>query len=301
MKPIEVTSTLFLVPLDQPIEGFSHFISAWLYKGEKTILVDVGPSGTVPELLRMLDLLDVRHIDAILLTHIHIDHAGGIGDVVKRFPGTPVVCHRTAMPHLEDPSRLWEGSLKVLGTTARAYGEIRAVPGDLLVDADQFNDHGIQSIQTPGHAPHHVSYFLASYLFAGEAGGVFVDLSADRAYLRPATPPRFFLETSVKSIDALLKVPHRVLCYGHFGATTKTPFMLEAHKEQLFRWAEIIREEIGRGQAPDISDRCLEKLIAGDERLKDFHRLDSATQKRERFFLLNSIKGFLQYMETGEP
>lgn len=300
MKPIKTAPSLFLLPLDQPINGFRDFTSAWLYNGEKTILVDVGPSGTVPELLQMLDMLNVRHIDAVLLTHIHIDHSGGIGDVAKRFPDTPIVCHPAAIPHLQDPLRLWEGSLKILGDTARAYGEIRSVPGDRIIDAEQFNDYGIQPVQTPGHAVHHISYVLEDhYLFAGEAGGVFISLSGDNTYLRPATPPRFFLETNVKSIDALLGIPHRLLCYGHFGATTQTPYMLEEHKKQIFQWADIIRDEMARSQEPALLDQCLEKLLAGDERLKNFHQLDSAAQEREKFFLLNSIKGFLQYLENG--
>lgn len=192
MNIIEIAPGLSLIPLDQDIPGFGSFIGSWLYKGEKTFLVDVGPAATVPLLIRALESVGVKSLDAILLTHIHIDHAGGIGDLVSRFPDTPVVCHNSGIPHLSDPSRLWKGSVKTLGDVARSYGPIRAVPGALLRDAAQFHDHGIKCFMTPGHAPHHVSYLIGSYLFAGEAGGCYSELPDGTFCLRPATPPRFF-------------------------------------------------------------------------------------------------------------
>jgi len=239
--PIQISPTLFLIPLDQDLPGFISFISAWLYRGEKTFLVDPGPASTIPQLIQALESLAVKHIDAILLTHIHLDHAGGIGDVAQHFAGTPVICHKSAVKHLVDPTRLWEGSLKALGATAEAYGPIQPVPKGVIVETGRYAEPTVQPIETPGHAVHHVSYLVGKALFAGEAGGVFQRFDKDRTYLRPATPPRFFLETSIRSIDALMAVPHDVLCFGHFGISKNTPKILGAHKEQIFKWAEVIR------------------------------------------------------------
>ena len=80
----ELAKNLWLIPLNYKLTGFTSFIGAWLYKGEKTFVVDVGPAATVPVLLKALDELGVRRLDAVLLTHIHIDHAGGIGDFVSQ-------------------------------------------------------------------------------------------------------------------------------------------------------------------------------------------------------------------------
>jgi len=300
MKLIEVSPNLYLIPLDQDITGFTDFIGAWLYKGEKAFLVDVGPAATVPILINVLNTLGVRHLDAILLTHIHIDHAGGIGDLVNQFPETPVICHGSAIKHLQDPTRLWEGSLKALGQTARTYGPIKPVPRNLLFDANDFSDYGIASILTPGHSPHHVSYQFGPFLFAGEAGGVFVDLSNQEFYLRPATPPRFFLETNIQSIDILLKSEHDMLCYGHFGMTRKTPHVLKAHRQQILTWADLIQREMMERQGDERVERCMARLLAEDPLLAGWHRLGPAIQERERFFLHNSINGFLQYLEAGE-
>ncbi len=305
MNVIKITSDLYLIPLDQKLPGFTSFISAWLYKGEKNFLIDVGPASTVPVLLNALEELNVKQLDAIFLTHIHIDHAGGIGNLVSRFPDTRVVCHGSGIPHLIDPSRLWEGSVKTLGDTALVYGQIQPVTSDLLHDVSKPFDLGKPEMipyLTPGHAPHHVSYKLGNYLFAGEAGGVFIDFSDKNSkenwYLRPATPPKFFMETSILSIETLIKIPHDLLCYGHFGAAKNTPALLEAHKNQLFQWKDIIQEQIQVYSGAELLEPCLNLLLEKDPLLAGWKYLEPDVQKRERGFLYNSIRGFAGYLHN---
>jgi glyoxylase-like metal-dependent hydrolase (beta-lactamase superfamily II) len=297
MSPIEVDPNLFLVFLDQPICGFKHFISSWIYRGDKTFIVDPGPSGTIPDLFQALDLLEIRHIDAVLLTHVHIDHAGGAGALANRFPATPVVCHHAGIPHLAEPERLWKASRRMLGHTATVYGKIEPVPAALLTDASEYTEHGLRSIPTPGHAAHHVSYVFGPYLFVGEAAGVHLMLSRDKVFLRPATPPRFFLETSVRSIDALLNCAHKKLCYGHFGMSKNTPGLLTAHKSQLYRWAEIIGRAVEKQDTKDLEAACFARLLKEDPLLSEWPLLGDEVQAREQGFLMNSIRGFVQYLK----
>ena len=112
----KVTPQLSLITLVPPIIGFEDFIGVWLYQGETTFIVDVGPSSTANALLDILAQHQIEDLDYILLTHIHLDHAGGIGTVTERFPKTPIVCHARGISHLADPTRLWEGTLKTLGS-----------------------------------------------------------------------------------------------------------------------------------------------------------------------------------------
>ena len=295
---IQYDPQLTLIPLPQDLPGFDRFINAWLVTGEHNYLIDPGPAFTIPQLVAVLDELDVRHLDAILLTHIHIDHSGGIGDLVTHFPETPVACHPKAMAHLVDPERLWAGSVKTLGATARAYGPIAPVPGDQVVSVETLSMRAVGVILTPGHAVHHVSFLIGDTLFAGEAGGVYRELT-DGFYLRPATPPKFFLETSLESIAVLEKVACRRMCYGHFGLTRHPAKLLGAHRRQLIWWADRIRELTGAADIPDPVHVCLETLIKEDPLLSGWAQLARPAQQRELGFMANSVRGFLGYLKNS--
>ncbi|MDI6797806.1 MAG: MBL fold metallo-hydrolase [Desulfatibacillaceae bacterium] len=297
----QILPELFLIRLDQPtLSGFSNFIGSWLYKGKSTLLVDCGPASTTTVLIEAIKSLGVKRPDALLLTHIHLDHAGGAGDFVKKMGKMPVVCHEKGIPHLAEPSRLWDGSVKTLKETALAYGPMTPLDTALLKDAASFAEFGVEAIPTPGHAPHHVSYKVGDILFAGEAAGVCLTLPDDGFYLRPATPPRFFMETSLKSLEKILNTPHKMLCYGHFGATLDGKKRAGAHKEQLKAWLETIRrtKDLGRKTGEDLLQGCLDRLLESDPFLAAFANLPMAVRAREKFFLENSIRGFLEYLES---
>ena len=295
----KLADDLFLIPLDLPLTGFTEFISVWLYRGEITFLVDVGPSSTATELLSALQELNVSHLDYILLTHIHLDHAGAIGQISDAFPQTQIICHKDAISHLIAPSKLWEGTNKVLGSKmASSYGSIQAVGANRLTDANQYRAEGITAIITPGHAPHHVSFQKGNYLFAGEACGVYLSLPEKKFYLRPGSPPRFFLDIAVQSVDALIKSQPETICYSHFGINTDALEMLEEHRKQLLLWEALIKDEVRSGAATDSAAACLTRLLKEDPLMAAFGQLSPAIQERETYFLRNSINGYLGYLDS---
>lgn len=289
---------LYLITLCPPITGFEKFIGAWVFTGEKKFVVDVGPSVTSGSLFKALQTLGIDTLDYIFLTHIHLDHAGGIGEMARFFPATPIVCHKTGIPHLVDPARLWQGTVKTLGDVGRAYGPVMPVAAERFVDAAMFESDFIRALITPGHAAHHVSYLTAKDLFAGEAGGVCLELPSGHTYLRPATPPRLFLDTALGSIDKLLACSPGVIHYGHYGSRDNAVKMLEMHKRQLLHWERVISNVMLHAGSESLEEVCLEKLLESDLLLKHFSSLDGAVQKRELGFLKNSIRGFLGYLQT---
>jgi len=295
-RTIKISDDLYLIMLLPPIPGFNDFIGSWLYKGEITYLVDVGPAVTSGGLAEALKELGVYHLDYIFITHIHIDHAGGIGDFINHFPKTQVVCHKSGISHLADPERLWEGSVKTLGDIAVAYEKMKPVHSELLVDAENFSSDHITPIITPGHSPHHVSYLTGKYLFAGETGGVLFSFPSGD-YLRPATPPKFYLDIAIKSLDTLIDVKPYFICYGHFGIKENAVELLLRHRKQIFFWEKVIIEEMVNYDKEDFIENCIKRLIAEDINMAGFDSLNKNMQNRELDFIKNSIKGFAGHIQ----
>lgn len=293
--------TIELIPLTPPLTGFECFLNAWLYQGKQTFLVDPGPTVTVPQLQAELRKRGITCLDGILLTHIHLDHAGGTGDLLQQYPDTPVYCHPAAVEHLADPERLWQGSLKTLGAMAQAYLPPAPVPFSLLVAVDQTLNSEIEPILTPGHAVHHVSYLAGNHLLAGEAGGVCLNLPSGRYYQRPATPPRFFLHTFINSLDKLLTHNPKWLYYGHHGCQSDARRRLQDHRAQLLEWLHTL-QLLGQ-QSPHpptaaaFEEEALQALLKSDDRLAGFYELGPEIRERETFFMRNSIKGYVGYIE----
>ena len=292
----KLDTKLFLVALSPPLPGFDSFIGIWVYTGPPSFVVDVGPAATSEALLKALETIGVRRLDYLLLTHIHIDHAGGIGEVAAAYPEARIVCHAKGLPHLVQPERLWQGSLKSLGSTAEAYGAIRAVASDRVTDADTLEDTRIQVVPTPGHSPHHISFVMDDLLFAGEAGGVCL-AAEGRPYLRPATPPRFFMDVTLASIDRLITGAPRKIAYSHFGLFREATLLLQSHHRQLLLWEEVIGRVMADTRTDDLIRTCLARLRQADTRLAPLSTMPVLERKREEGFLRNSIRGFIGHLE----
>lgn len=290
-------SLIHLVP---PLDGFDEFIGAWFVTGPPAFLVDVGPGSTAGQLLLALEALGVNQLDYILLTHIHLDHAGAIGHISKRFPRARIVCHENGIPHLVAPDRLWAGARKVLGRVADGYGPIDPVPPERFTAAQGFAADGISARMTPGHAPHHVSYLTPSVLFAGEACGVWYRFPGGEEYLRPATPPRFFLDTALRSIDALIAGAPSRMAVGHLGLISDGAGLLRRHRDQLLFWEKWLTACVHAPDKGGVLERAREGLLREDPRLAAFNRFPRSAQARETYFLGNSISGFLGWV-CAEP
>ena len=291
-------NNLVCIDLDVPaLEGFRKFISAWLYLGDGfTLLVDPGPLSTIPKLREELCRLGVTHIDYILLTHIHIDHAGGTGALVKEFPGAAVICHQDGIRHMVAPEKLWEGSRKVLGTVAEAYGEIVPIPAGRIRFEESVGRTGVRTFLTPGHAQHHCSYLLDDFLFAGEVAGVRCELD-EGIYMRPATPPRFILEVALDSIDRVASLAPRRMAFAHHGLVDNALDHLKIARNQLLLWVRGVAETAGveTSRREEAFKIWLRKQ---DEYFSNINRLPEDIQVRERNFFGNTLRGMAEYVDN---
>lgn len=291
---------LDLIDLDVDELGYQQFISAWIYRGnDGNFLVDPGPACTKDHLLAELAKLQVQHLDWIFLTHIHMDHSGGIGHLIERFPSAKILCHEKAVAHLIDPGRLWEGSLKILGDVARVYGEIKPVPAENILTPQDLPvvpvGGGFQMIVTPGHAAHHQCFIGKDVVFCGELFGVFYQMEK-AIYLRPATPPVFVLEDFLGSMDAMAPFMNHQLCFGHYGWSMAGEQILKIARHQIQVWVDVIRRHMAD---PDTS-AIIADLTAADPVFARRKRLPAAVQERENYFSGNSINGILHYLKKKQ-
>lgn len=287
-----------LIRLSPPIPGFEQFINPYLIRGKRLALLDPGPKACLPELLSQLEKLNVKpeELDYILATHIHIDHIGGMGELMRHAVKAQAIVHPQGVKHLASPERLWQGSLSVLKKVAEVYGQIDPVPEARLTPAaDGMEvDLGSRTLKvffTPGHASHHLSLWdgATRELFIGETGGVY-NPALDA--IRPATPPPFDLEITLGSLAKVASLGAETICYAHGGPVSAARKTLSRFQSQLLRWKEIISANLG--QEPEA---ILQILLEQDEELSRHRSLPGPQFEREKFFLSNAIAGFVGYLK----
>jgi glyoxylase-like metal-dependent hydrolase (beta-lactamase superfamily II) len=206
------------------------------------VLVDPGPESTVS---RLMDEIEDRAPRALLLTHIHLDHAGATGALVRAFPEVRVYVHEVGAPHLIDPSKLVRSASRLYGegNMARLWGEIVPVPEEnvrLLRGGETVE--GFRVAYTPGHASHHVSYLHedSGWAFTGDVAGVRIDRALP--IVPPTPPPDIDVEAWMASIDLVAGWDPAALALTHFGAYDDVGAHLDAMREALRRQAEWARE-----------------------------------------------------------
>ena len=212
-------------------------------------LVDPGPSTTLETLKRKLEAKGIAFGDvrAILITHIHLDHAGATGTLMDRCPDARVFVHAKGAPHLSDPSGLLASASRLYGADMnRLWGEVRAVPAsrlEILNDRDSLEivGHAVESAYTPGHASHHVSYFLPSarLAFVGDTAGI--ARQGGRLVIPPTPPPDIDLEAWRVSTDRILAWDPQLLFLTHFGPHASPRVHMNDLWIRLDAWSQRVR------------------------------------------------------------
>jgi glyoxylase-like metal-dependent hydrolase (beta-lactamase superfamily II) len=242
-------------PLDLRHLGRERVIAAYLVQTEDGLaLNDCGPTTCVPELKarlaeRGLELSDVRHL---LLSHIHLDHAGAAGVLVREHPELQVHVSEIGAPHLIDPSRLEASARRLYGDEFDTlWGELAPVPeGNVVVVGAQVV--GLECFPSPGHASHHVCYLDGDgTLYAGDAAGVRI---LPRSFVLPPTPPpEVDLEAWAASLDEIERRSPERLALIHFGVAEDPQRHLGELRERLGDWSERVRDGASEDQFAELA------------------------------------------------
>jgi len=239
-----------LAPLDLGFQGRDRVIGAYVLDTEDgPALFDCGPASSIPRLKdglapRGLALTDIRHL---LLSHIHLDHAGAAGSLVREHPGLQVHVSEIGAPHLVDPSRLEASARRLYGDTFDTlWGELAPVP-EANLHVVGSNVLGLECFPAPGHARHHVCYLdRDGTLFAGDAAGV--RIPPHTAVLPPTPPPEFELEAWLATIDEIESRDPQRLARIHFGVADDPKPHLADLRRRLTEWVDVVAAGAGEDE-----------------------------------------------------
>jgi glyoxylase-like metal-dependent hydrolase (beta-lactamase superfamily II) len=228
-------------PIDLLHGGAERTIGVYLVETDDGLaLFDCGPTSCVDALDAGLagrghELADVRHL---LLSHIHLDHAGAAGTLVRRIPQLQVHVSEVGAPHLVDPSRLERSARRLYGESFDPlWGELAPVPEENVRVVGE-RVLGLECFPSPGHASHHVCYFDGTTLYAGDAAGVRIEPA--RTVLPPTPPPDVDLEGWARTIAEIERRRPERLALIHFGVATDLDRHLDELRTRLATWAERV-------------------------------------------------------------
>jgi glyoxylase-like metal-dependent hydrolase (beta-lactamase superfamily II) len=282
--------------IDTRMAGYTGITAGYLIASDRPCLIEPGTSGSAPVVREALTSLGVGPADlaSVVVTHIHLDHAGGVGDMADLYPEAEIVVHEKGARHLTDPSRLMRSARMVYGDRLDTlFGElkptdpvrIRAVEETGAIDLG--GGRTLISHYSPGHARHHMGLVDSATgdLYVGDAVGVYIPETAD---LRPGTPPPDFdLDTALKSLDMFRALGPQRLLFAHYGPVAEVADTLDRAAEELRLWVETVREAHDAGQDLDHAVAMVRERTRGRYRA---YAPDADPRLAEKYEALSGIE-----------
>jgi glyoxylase-like metal-dependent hydrolase (beta-lactamase superfamily II) len=259
--------------LDLNWTGEARCIGTALIRSDNfAAVIDPGPGSTLENLWEQLALHGLRATDlkAVLLTHIHLDHAGATGALVQENPALPVYVHTRGAAHMIDPAKLLDSAGRLYGKEMqRLFGGFLPVPESNLRilhggETLALGTRELRVLYTPGHASHHVTYFdpTERVAYVGDTAGISIE---GHPFILPATPPPdISLELWSASLDAIAQLRPRRLFLTHFGFSDQPERHLNAYRERLQHWGKVSGEILSRGQEQSEATRAFARAVAAE-------------------------------------
>lgn len=294
------------VIIDTKMHGFEGITGTFLLRGRDRIaLVETGPKSSVDHVIAGLDREGVEDLDWIVVTHIHLDHAGAAGTLAQRFPDAKVAVHPVGAPHLIDPSKLWASASRIYGEGMEPmWGGIDPLPEDrvkIVEDGDVIDLGGrtLTALETPGHAGHHHAYLddETGAMFTGDALGV--SPQGIDAF-RPATPPpEFNLEVALSSIETIRRAAPSHLWLTHYGPSAgSVDESCALAADALNQWAAWV--ERARSVSRNLDEVTV--TVQEEDRRELADRLDEQAAIRMEMttsYRMN-VSGYMRYFDKKE-
>lgn len=233
-----------IITIDLNFQNTKESIGAFLINTSMgPVLIETGPESTFQDLEKGIKKagFEVRDIHAVLLTHIHFDHAGAAWRLATN--GTKIYVHEIGLPHLANPERLWNSASQIYGDKMEPlWGQMKPIPEALLFPANDgdiidFGNVQFKVIYTPGHAIHHNAYQWNDCIFTGDVAGCKID---DGPVVPPCPPPDINVELWKQSLEKLRAAEPRVFYLTHFSKQSKPLQLLDELEHELDRWANFI-------------------------------------------------------------
>ncbi len=257
-----------LYMIDAGMHNQPERLACYLFDTPQRVLIECGPSNVLPNLVAALESIGVDDVAAMVVTHIHLDHAGGAGHFAERYPKAAIGVHEVGARHLVDPTRLWNSAERIYTPEGmvKLWGPMQPVAEDRLLRLDEGStiplggSRRLEVMYTPGHARHHV-------VFSEEvSGGMFVGDSVGIAFphghpVQPVTPPPDFDEPLV--IEQLRRMAARqpgFVGFAHYGVAEDSPRVFEEAEARLGEWVAFVETLEG---APDAAERLRDWVLAG--------------------------------------
>jgi glyoxylase-like metal-dependent hydrolase (beta-lactamase superfamily II) len=242
--------------IDLEFQGRPGVIAAYLLEdsGERA-LIETGPSSTLGTLLVGLESIGVSpdSLSKLIVTHIHLDHAGAVGTLVQRYPQLELHVHEIGAGHMANPTALLKSATRIYGDQMeRLWGEVAPVPPDRIRTLEE-GDHimignrRLDVLYTPGHASHHVIFHDATRegVFAGDVAAI--RMQGFDYVLPPTPPPDIDLEQWDRSLERIRELHAKTLYIAHFGAFADVESHLSQTHERLHGWSEVVQAAMKRG------------------------------------------------------
>jgi glyoxylase-like metal-dependent hydrolase (beta-lactamase superfamily II) len=294
--------------IDTMMGGYRGITSGYLIASDRPCLVETGTAHSAPRVVEALAGLgiDAGDLATVAVTHIHLDHAGGVGHIAAAYPNADIVVHERGARHLVDPGRLMTSARRVFGDVLDTlFGELVATDASRIRSVDDVGaidlggGRSLTTYYSPGHAQHHVGLLdsVSGDLYVGDAAGIFIP---EIGAIRPSTPPPDFdLETAVRSLRHFAALDPQRLLFSHFGPVEHVQPALAEAQQELRAWVDLVRDS--RANALDLDHAV---GMVRERTAQRYGRLYTDPELDEKFEALSStaanITGINRWLDSLE-